>query len=112
MIEVIHFKTRDGDSYSVAFTPELERVPSTLLGLKYAQEYACGKYKPFYPVPAIPLRVCIGDDYMHDTVYIETTDDPEDPVIVCLWDFNFDHYIDFGTPYGEYQAFPLPSRAE
>lgn len=58
-------------------------------------------------MPAIPLNVVVGDDFMHDTVYIERLNYGEDdPVIVAIWDFNFDRNMDFGTPYGEYQYWP------
>lgn len=70
--------------------------------------YAMGWYEPNYPVPAVPLKVILcGQYYMYDTVYVEL-DDENDPVIVCLWDFNFDRCIDFSTPLGEYQWFETP----
>lgn len=72
-----------------------------------AEDYALGEYEPRFPVPAIPLRVVVGTEYMYDTVYIEIASD-EDPVIVALWDFNFDRCIDFNTPLGEYQRWNYP----
>lgn len=59
--------------------------------------------KPHYPVPAIPLRVVHGTDYMADTVYIERLNYGEDdPVIVSVLDVNFDRCMDFGTPIGKF----------
>lgn len=70
--------------------------------------YQAGKLPPEHPMPVIPLKVVLyGDSFMYDTVYIETVY-PDDSVIVCLWDFNFDRNLDFGTPYGEYQWFETP----
>ena len=64
-----------------------------------------------YPVPAIPLHVVFfGEEYMYDTMYIEelTVDINGQwcaDHIVCLWDWNFDRNMDFGTPPGEMQMF-------
>lgn len=80
---------------------------SRLFRIDEAMEYIDGFAEPHYPVPAIPLRVVVGTEYMYDTVYIETASD-EDPVIVALWDFNFDRCMDFGTPLGMYQHWDVP----
>jgi hypothetical protein len=50
------------------------------------------------------------DDYMYDTTYIEELTIDVDGTwcsdhIVCLWDWNFDRNMDFGTPLGEMQMF-------
>lgn len=60
--------------------------------------YHEGIIRPNYPVPAIPLEVCLyGTDEMHSTVYISDGD-----CIVCWWDFNWDRCMDFGLEVGEY----------
>lgn len=64
--------------------------------------YAIGLLPPRYPVPAIPLKVVVGQEEYWDTVYIEDITDPESPYIVCMWDFNWDRCMDFGTKYGQY----------
>lgn len=77
---------------------------------EYVAEYFGGLAEPNFPMPDVPLHVVLhSDDYMYDTVYIETADDIEDPIIVALWDFNFDRCIAFGTPYGGYQGFKTPT---
>lgn len=61
-------------------------------------EYHQGIDPPNYPVPVVPLEVCLyGLDEMHDTVYISDGDS-----LVCWWDFNWDRCMDFGLEVGEY----------
>lgn len=71
--------------------------------------YQAGKLPPEHPMPVIPLKVVLhSNDFMYDTVYIEDVAVADDPVIVALWDFNFDRNLDFGTTYGEHQYFRRP----
>jgi hypothetical protein len=45
--------------------------------------YRLGKLKPNYPLPAIPLAVKY--DYV-GCVNIDNVSDPDDPIIVWMWD--------------------------
>lgn len=52
-----------------------------------------------YPVPAIPLQVVYpfnGEGYK-DMIYIDDVSDPDDPIMVCAWDFH-------EGPFGERSA--------
>lgn len=73
MIEVIHFKNRfDKQMVGVISTDPL-LMSETPIGELYAKRYAAGLEKPFYPVPAIPVKVFIGS------------------VLVCVYD-PYHHY--------------------
>lgn len=68
-------------------------------------QYMLGKVAPHYPVPMIPLNVVWPDDSMtygyKGMLFIEDIAVPDDPTIVCCWDF----YPGPDDPwYGKYQA--------
>lgn len=88
---------------SIADSVDTCRISGNTVGA-----YIRGARRPHYQLPAIPVRVVIGAEYMYDTLYIETADDREDQIILALWDFNFDRCMDFGTPFGTYQYWECP----
>lgn len=60
--------------------------------------YLLGYREPRFPVPAVPLRVVWPDTWRivyrninytgyRDMIYIDDVSDPDDPVMVCAWDF-------------------------
>lgn len=57
----------------------------------WSMAYHCGYREGNYPVPAIPLRVVWPSDETKsgykDMIYIDDVSDPDDPLMVCAWDF-------------------------
>lgn len=87
MIEVVHFRNRYGKQMVGVFN-DVGAIPTAK---SYADRYAAGLEKPYYPLPAIPLQVVWPDPDNHigykDMIYIDDVSDPDDPVMVCAWDF-------------------------
>lgn len=107
MIEIVHYMNKYGKKM-VAVFPGLETLgwlaKAPPQAATYTHRYHAGLEKPAFPLPAIHLEaVFLGDDYMHDTVYLHDGD-----VIHALWDFNYDRCQDFNLPYGEYQWWETP----
>lgn len=59
MIEVIHFRNRFGKQMCGVLETD-STIPESYPGNEYAKRYAAGLEAPFYPLPAIPMRVFIG----------------------------------------------------
>lgn len=53
MIEIVHFRNRYGKPMVGVFSPEINNMAASPAGVEYAQRYAAGLEKPFYPLPAL-----------------------------------------------------------
>ena len=65
------------------------RVFFTNLPHLWRKCYERGYREPRFLPPAIPLRVVMNDMYTgyKDMIYIDDVSDPDDPHMVCAWDF-------------------------
>lgn len=72
------------EKFSYVSAPHGNRTPREY-------RYMQGRETPNYPMPAIPLKVVWPDamNYMgyKDMIYIDDVSEPDDPVMVCAWDF-------------------------
>src|SRR5260221_5681519 len=81
MITVTHKIDVDGHHYAITHIPDFRHY-------RYGDStYAIGWSKPNYPVPAIPLRIVYPHEGYADMIYIDDVTDPDDPIMVCAWDF-------------------------
>lgn len=63
---------------------------SVMDGATWHFSYAFGYREPRFQVPAIPLEVVYPDGGVRGyeaMVYIDDVSDPDDPQMVCAWDF-------------------------
>lgn len=87
MTEVYHFKSLSGRDFVAVFQDRYLNAAAN----RYAERYAAGLESSHCTLPAVPLQVvwpdmdnCVG---YKDMIYIDNITDPDDPVMVCAWDF-------------------------